>query len=432
MLSDFMAFVYSIDICTANIYLRHNRTVPLCHLKSLGTPEGRMKNTVENIKNEMAAASDGETYDLEKSRDIMMTVSRGVQMAKSLQNGDPFNQMRQLGNLPSKGDVPNREYAKAFENITDDEKNIYYYMLAKYGEEQAEEYFSYLAQTKYREAMADYQKSVKDTSVPVLRYFERLLMRPAATVEGLGAAAANLGDVAKSFTDRGNEWEMRKGTISDISGDERVKRFTPKKRYYINEFQNLLTEAMTENKSGVGKALTNLAITVGDMGEDFAIGAAMGGTFGNAAGITAKATRAAMGTSVFSNSYIDAIGRDIEPDKAFFGSLLMGVIACVLEENPVSNILESKYSSNFLKQIFKTALSEGGEEFAEEELDNLLDKYYYADKSQWQEIYNQFKDAGYDESEARKQANLQAFVWQPLEAFFFWIASWSKEAAIMT
>ena len=26
-----VAFVYSIDICTANIYLRHNRTVPLCH-----------------------------------------------------------------------------------------------------------------------------------------------------------------------------------------------------------------------------------------------------------------------------------------------------------------------------------------------------------------------------------------------------------------
>ena len=431
-------------------------------LGMLGTDLGQLNLYTNKIKQEMSPEDNG-NYNLTKSRQVIEAISKGASLAKQGE-GDPFDTLWQKVNMPDRnGLYGDRELSRALESITDEEKNIYYYTLGMYGREQADDYFNKLIGTRYSAELAKQAETVKKGTIPVLRFAERLLVRPAATMEGIGAAVKDIPNTITTFFENADKnWQSRlyqqntdnkdalqPDTVSkyllggegeylpklldmSISNPEysiknvdeimQKTEFEPKKRFYLNEYQKLLTEAMLDNKSEFGKILTNLAITVGDMGEDILIGKALTPAAGAASieqltDITSKLTRSVMGANVFSNSYVEVIDKGVSADRAFFGSLLKAVVSYKLEDNAISNILESKYSTNLLKQLFKSSLAEGGEEWAEDEIDNLVELFAYGSKSQWNEIYEANRAKGLSDKDATVQANLETFVYKPLESF---------------
>ncbi|MEG1181450.1 MAG: hypothetical protein RSD39_05415, partial [Oscillospiraceae bacterium] len=154
--------------------------------------------------------------------------------------------------------------------LTEEEKSVYNYLLAKKGDKAADEYLSDIQEElnrRYGEAVAE---NLKDR--PILK----------------GAYSVGAGAIgALSNTIQG---------LGAMSGSEEV---LPSSAWEYAHAKNV------ENSSGTGKFVYNLGYNLGNMAPQLAAGYMTGGLFGP--GVASTASGAAMAVPTFGDAYADAL-----------------------------------------------------------------------------------------------------------------------------
>ncbi len=434
----------------------------------LGSEEGQLQLYINQMIPKLK-----EGYKIPGEDGTFWKVNEGKNLAQEL-GIDVFKNQKSSLLKTGKEDLADFFREEAFENISQEEKDLFYYTLAEYGEEQATDYANKLINSKVNAVYSEKEKILKKTMIPGVRFFQRLAIQPMASVEGIGRASEDLlygikdGSISlenfvegfresKDFTRntpliRGSEIDAAPNTVGKhlLYGDdgffkdpelapviisnysltdltnaiEDTKLNIPDK-YGLSEYVNLLEESMLENKGAFGKIATQLAITMGDMAVAIWMGNALaGGSLGLStaeAAKTAKAaskfTRGVMASQVFSGNYNEAIKNGVSTDKALLGSLLSASATYALEKVPLEKMFSGKYTDGIIKRVLKVGIPEGAEEFAEAEIDALVNKYYYADKGQWQKSVDNYIKQGLSPEEARQKANIDGFIVTPLKNF---------------
>ena len=235
-----------------------------------------------------------------------------------------------------------------YNNMTDDEVNIYNYLLAKEGKEAADSYLSYLEpQLKQTEGQR-IGKRITDIDIPVLEDI-------AVLGYGFGAGV--------------DQWAS--GTRQFFTDEEQSPSITQYANAYISD-----------SLDGFGGYAHQAATTIGNMAPSILVSYVTGG-LGAPAAVAQGLGAATVGVSAAGNAYSDALSKGYDKGSARTYSTLVGAAEGVLQYliggvsklGGMSGKLASKIAAidNSLLRISAKMGASIGSEIIEEELQNYLE-----------------------------------------------------------
>jgi hypothetical protein len=299
-------------------------------------------------------------YDKLRTQEEFWTVAQAgerafVQQSKTQAGVDKLAKQANPSDLAAVlGDTGNAYYTSKYEQVnamTDHEKGIYYYLLAKEGQEAADEFLNLLAES------LNARIGIKDAEM--------------LKENGAGGFVAPLAGLESAFT----------GTAQLISGIAGKPLPTPAMQY--------TSQAIRQDLNGVGGALYDVAYTAGNMAPSIALSAGLG-----AAGLAPKVANAigalALGTSASGNAYKDALNRGYTQEQAMTYGLFTGASEAGLQYllggigklssgmfsgkigSAVTKALEKLINNPQVVATISKYVSSMGSEFTEEYLQEVL------------------------------------------------------------
>lgn len=251
--------------------------------------------------------------------------------------------------------------------MTDDQRDIYYYLKATEGEDAADEYYDFISFEVNARRVADAKKGFAEI----------------AEKSPVGASVLSVGTGAlRGFGYLGQAADYILGNELDP-----------------NAWYNFFSHATSGLREPVSTKINEKWGKVASYGYDLGMSMA---DFLAAAGMTGGGTAASilLGSGAAADTTIDALERGVDSKRAFWMGTAAGVIETVTEKVSVDKLLED-YSQKGIRQfILSNMISEASEETASEIANTITDVILAEDKSYWSQKVQELKRAGYSEGEA--------------------------------
>ena len=295
-------------------------------------------------------------------------------------------------------------------SLTNEEKNTYYYLLAKKGTKEAEKFLNKMKKTldlRATEEKAQRLKKYYDENGK----FGKILLNAYSVYENakgiipstVGNIAAIIDDDLSNPYDKLHESTNTAETIRNITSEDVSKNVT---EFVAQKFRNVGAEEVAQNIEN-NNTIKNIVSTVYQSGMSLADMAVLMG-LGSAVGTGSAITSTAFGLTA-ANSYIkQAYDNGEDMNSAYVGAVLTGIAEGFFEKYSLDKIVKMKPGGikEFLINTAKSAGIEGSEEIFTEIADVIIDNatagYMSKDSLQLHELMK--------EGLSRQEAERKVFV----------------------
>lgn len=263
--------------------------------------------------------------------------------------------------------------------MTDEEQDVYYYLMGKYGANAAKEYASSELDRKLSERFTN--NEIEEAK----KFGEQHPIMGIGTnaIENIQGSSAYLQALLKK---PGNDVDLNKGAFTDYkvaqATQEGIKN-AARNTFGENGAVDFLTDtglSITQNLARLPMGKAGLAIA--------GLGSATGG-------------------------YLDARNKDGTEGQALASGAAQGIAEAFFEKFSLEGLRGLKTTPvygarDFIKNLARQGITEGSEEMATELANTLSDRAIMGKQSDYDIAYQNYIDAGYSEKEARVRANIDS------------------------
>lgn len=277
----------------------------------------------------------------------------------------------------AKKNVDPNDYDRRYTKLTEEERNIYNYVLAKEGNKAADEYLKSLDRDLNKRRQESVNEGVKKM----------------ANENKFAGVAANIG--SSFLTPAAYAETIKQNVKNKITGKE--EEIDPYSSAMSPVHMNNATrEGIEQNMSNGGKFMTDVGLSLLDYG-------AKVGTMGGAGALLNMAAGAAGSTAQ------DAAARGGDPDQVLQTSTVAGLAEYVTEKMGLERLIKFKTMPDTVKkrivqEMVKGIGAEGSEEAVTEVINSVADIAVMGEKSNYTQGINSYMAQGLNEEEAAKRA----------------------------
>lgn len=262
------------------------------------------------------------------------------------------------------------------EEMSQEEKGNYNYVLGKYGRRTADEYLKSLEERLNKQWMDKEKEKTREFSKE-----HPLLGTAMDTIAPMAAYEPYIAGVAAQMT--GSDLDLNHPVFAPVTGEESIREGV---------------------KDAVGRGpvkdfLVDTGLSMAQSLGRIPLGPAAGGL--------------SAGLSAASSGYMDARERGGTEGQALFQGAAQGAAESLGESLSLGSLEKFKQNpgkgvKNFLLNAAKQAAVEGSEEGATEILNTISDRFIMGEKSNYNQAYQYYKNQGMSETEAKKAARIDA------------------------
>lgn len=277
----------------------------------------------------------------------------------------------------AKKNVDPNDYDRRYTKLTEEERNIYNYVLAKEGNKAADEYLKSLDRDLNKRRQESVNEGVKKM----------------ANENKFAGVAANIG--SSFLTPAAYAETIKQNVKNKITGKE--EEIDPYSSAMSPVHMNNATrEGIEQNMSNGGKFMTDVGLSLLDYG-------AKVGTLGGAGALLNMAAGAA------GSAAQDAAARGGDPDQVLQTSTVAGLAEYVTEKMGLERLIKFKTMPDTVKkrivqEMVKGIGAEGSEEAVTEVINSVADIAVMGEKSNYTQGINSYMAQGLNEEEAAKRA----------------------------
>ncbi len=277
----------------------------------------------------------------------------------------------------AKKNVDPNDYDRRYTKLTEEERNIYNYVLAKEGNKAADEYLKSLDRDLNKRRQESVNEGVKKM----------------ANENKFAGVAANIG--SSFLTPAAYAETIKQNVKNKITGKE--EEIDPYSSAMSPVHMNNATrEGIEQNMSNGGKFMTDVGLSLLDYG-------AKVGTLGGAGALLNMAAGAAGSTAQ------DAAARGGDPDQVLQTSTVAGLAEYVTEKMGLERLIKFKtmpdnVKKRIVQEMVKGIGAEGSEEAVTEVINSVADIAVMGEKSNYAQGINSYMEQGLNEEEAEKRA----------------------------
>ncbi|MBQ7128891.1 MAG: hypothetical protein IJO19_02760, partial [Clostridia bacterium] len=346
----------------------------------------------ENHYKKLENETDYKEY-VEKGKKIKnSTLARAAKGKKNWEethndNGEDAYQNAELYDGTEEGEL----YGK-YRFLTDEEKDTYYYLLAKKGEKEAQRYLD----------------DVNDKIKPG-RQKELNEKNQSELVEYWKNASALEKGIASVVSIPENVIGGMVGAVDYVGSKALGKELNPysNAQQFANEASAIREGTAESINSKIGKNVYNFAMSMGDFAAELLLTKGIGKAAGLGAKGTSRVMQGIVSTNAFNSTVTQAKEKGIDDNIALLQGFASGIIEAVTEKYSIDSLLKIKPGDKVYKQILKNFAIEGSEEVASNIANFIVDNSLNCEKSDFRLAVERYKELGFSETEAMKKAYIE-------------------------